>query len=203
MSGTSARGLLGTGAINLYRLAMRARTKAFTLSVAGAFESLGARSVLELPLRIDGERRMRIGSGVYVGSGCWLQAIDDPGSPGDGVAISIGDGTSISGNCVLSAAYSIEIGACALFARGVYIADHSHGYDDPTRPVLAQGITNVAPVVIGDGAWLGENVVVLPGVRIGRGAVVGANAVVTTDVADHAVVVGAPAREVRRFGPGS
>jgi acetyltransferase-like isoleucine patch superfamily enzyme len=203
MSATSARGVLGTGAIGLYRLAVRARTKAFTLTVAGAFESLGARSVLELPLRIDGERRMRIGSGVYIGSGCWLQVVDDANLPGNGVAISIGDGTSIAGNCVLSAASSIEVGAHALFARGVYVADHSHGYDDPARPVLDQGITNVAPVVIGDGAWLGENVVVLPGVRIGRGAVVGANAVVTTDVADHAVVVGAPAREVRRFGPGS
>ena len=39
--------------------------------------------------------------------------------------------------------------------------------EDPRRPVLAQGITRTAPVWIGDGAWLGENVVVGPGVRIG------------------------------------
>ena len=65
--------------------------------------------------------------------------------------------------------------------------------------MLAQGVTRVAPVEIGDGAWLGENVVIGPGVRIGRGAVVGANAVVLQSVPDHAVAVGAPARVVRRF----
>jgi acetyltransferase-like isoleucine patch superfamily enzyme len=66
--------------------------------------------------------------------------------------------------------------------------------------VLAQGVDRIAPVEIGDGAWLGENVVVGPGVRIGRGAVVGANAVVLESVPDHAVAVGAPAHVVRRFG---
>ena len=84
-------------------------------------------------------------------------------------------------------------------ARNVYIADHTHAYDDPAQPVLAQGVTRVEPVEVGDGAWLGENVVVGPGVRIGRGAVVGANSVVLSDVPDHAVAVGAPARIVRQF----
>jgi acetyltransferase-like isoleucine patch superfamily enzyme len=79
----------------------------------------------------------------------------------------------------------------------VYVADHSHAFADTTRAVLDQGIDRVAPVEIGDGAWLGENVVVGPGVRIGRGAVVGANSVVLDDVPDHSVAVGAPARVVR------
>ena len=87
-------------------------------------------------------------------------------------------------------------------ARGVYIADHSHAFADTARPVLEQGITGVAPVEIGDGAWLGENVVVGPGVRVGRGAVVGANSVVLADVPDFAVAVGAPARVVRQLAAG-
>jgi acetyltransferase-like isoleucine patch superfamily enzyme len=64
-------------------------------------------------------------------------------------------------------------------------------------PIIDQGIDRVAPVVIEDGAWLGENVVVCPGVTIGRGAVVGANSVVLHDVPARSVAVGAPAR-VRR-----
>jgi acetyltransferase-like isoleucine patch superfamily enzyme len=52
-------------------------------------------------------------------------------------------------------------------------------------------------VEIGDGALLGQNVVVCPGVRIGRGAVVGANSVVRDDIPDRAIAVGAPARVVR------
>jgi len=53
-------------------------------------------------------------------------------------------------------------------------------------------------VVIGAGAWLGANSVVI-GCRVGDGAVVGAGAVVLEDVPDRAVVVGAPARIVRSF----
>jgi hypothetical protein len=48
-------------------------------------------------------------------------------------------------------------------------------------------------------AWIGEYVVIMPGCRrIGIGAVVGAGSIVTHDVPDFAIVVGAPAR-VRRY----
>jgi acetyltransferase-like isoleucine patch superfamily enzyme len=89
---------------------------------------------------------------------------------------------------------SVTLGRKVLMARNVYIADHRHAFADSAEAVLDQGITEVAPVEICDGAWLGQNVVVGPGVRIGRGAVVGANSVVLKDVPDHAVAVGAPAR---------
>ena len=50
---------------------------------------------------------------------------------------------------------------------------------------------------IGPEAWIGANVVILPGCRrVGIGAVVGAGSVVTKDVADFAIVVGNPAREI-------
>lgn len=55
-----------------------------------------------------------------------------------------------------------------------------------------------SPVVIGHDAWIGHGVVVLPGRRIGTGAVVGAGAIVTRDVAPYTIVVGNPARPVRR-----
>ncbi len=57
--------------------------------------------------------------------------------------------------------------------------------------------SNVRPVTIGDGAWLGQGVVVCPGVNIGRGAVIGAGSVVRHDVPAYTVAVGAPARVVR------
>lgn len=48
------------------------------------------------------------------------------------------------------------------------------------------------------GASLGANCTILPGVTIGAGAMVGAGAVVLDDVPPHTVVVGNPARSVRR-----
>ena len=48
-------------------------------------------------------------------------------------------------------------------------------------------------VLIDDHAWLGDRVIVLPGVRIGRHAIIGAGAVVSKDVPDYAIAVGNPA----------
>ena len=55
------------------------------------------------------------------------------------------------------------------------------------------------PFVLDGGSWLGQNVVVLPGVNIGECAIVGANSVVTKDVPAHSVAVGSPARVTRRW----
>jgi lipopolysaccharide O-acetyltransferase len=181
-----------------YRLAVRVWAKAFSVLSSGAFAEFGSHSVLQPPIRLSGERRIAVGSGVFVGSGSWLQVLDGVDA-GEGVALRIGDGTSIAGNCVLSAARSITLGRRVLVARGVYVADHAHAFGDATRAVLDQGIDRVAAVEIADGAWLGENVVVGPGVHIGRGAVIGANAVVLADVPDRSVAVGAPARVVRHL----
>lgn len=190
--------LAGGAGVATYRAGVRLRDKLFSLAVAGGFHSFGRRSVVQPPVRLKNTDRIAVGEGVFVGGGSWLQVLD--GAPGDGAAIAVGDGTSIVGRCVLSAAASVRLGANVLLARNVYVSDHSHRFDDTARPVLAQGVDKVAPVEIGDGAWLAENVVVLPGVRIGRGAVIGANSVVAEDVPDHCVAVGQPARVVRRFG---
>jgi UDP-2-acetamido-3-amino-2,3-dideoxy-glucuronate N-acetyltransferase len=47
-----------------------------------------------------------------------------------------------------------------------------------------------------EGASIGAGVVVLPGITIGAWAMVGAGAVVTRSVADHALVIGNPARAI-------
>ena len=52
--------------------------------------------------------------------------------------------------------------------------------------------------VIGNDVWIGQNAVVLPGVHIGDGAIIGANSVVGSDVAPYTIVVGNPARVLRR-----
>ncbi len=189
---------VGRSFLTGYRGSARVHRKAFSLLAAGAFARFGTSSVITPPVRIEGEERIAIGSGVFVGTGCWLHvegATDD-------VAIEIGDGTSIGAYSTLSAIHSIRIGRRVLTARHIYISDHSHHFGDPDLPVRDQGFTKIEPVEIGDGAWLGESVVVLPGVRIGRGAVIGAHSVVMSDVPDWGVAVGAPARVVRnRTGP--
>ena len=74
------------------------------------------------------------------------------------------------------------------------IATLNHNMDPARRANLLP-----APVRIGDDAWLGANVTVLPGVTIGNGAVVAAGAVVSRDVEENTVVGGVPARLLRRL----
>jgi len=57
----------------------------------------------------------------------------------------------------------------------------------------------VGPIVIEDGVWIGTGAIILPNVTIGHAAIVGAGAVVTKDVPPCTVVVGVPARPIKRF----
>ena len=52
--------------------------------------------------------------------------------------------------------------------------------------------------VIGNDVWIGQNAVILPGVRIGNGAIIGASSVVGSDVASYTIVAGNPARPIRK-----
>jgi transferase hexapeptide repeat containing protein len=52
--------------------------------------------------------------------------------------------------------------------------------------------------VIGNDAWIGQNAVILPGVHIGDGAIIGANSIVGKNVDPYTIIVGNPARVVRK-----
>jgi maltose O-acetyltransferase len=53
--------------------------------------------------------------------------------------------------------------------------------------------------VLQDNVWLGNRVIVLPGVTIGHDAVVGAGAVVSRDIPPRSVAVGVPAQVIKTF----
>jgi lipopolysaccharide O-acetyltransferase len=55
------------------------------------------------------------------------------------------------------------------------------------------------PVIIGSNVWVGDNVVIVGPVRIGDGVVIGANSVVTSDIPENVIAVGAPARIIKSF----
>ncbi len=55
-----------------------------------------------------------------------------------------------------------------------------------------------ARCVIGHDVWIGHGAIIMPGVSVGIGAVIGSGAVVTHDVEPYSIVVGVPARPVRR-----
>jgi len=53
--------------------------------------------------------------------------------------------------------------------------------------------------MIGEGSWIGTKVSIIGSVRIGKHCVIGANSVVTKDIPDFSVAVGAPAKVIKRY----
>ena len=80
-----------------------------------------------------------------------------------------------------------------------YLTDHDHDWLDPEDPIRFNSRLLATPTRIGDDCWLGEKVAVLRGVTIGRGCIIGAHSVVTRDLPERTVAVGAPARVIRRW----
>lgn len=175
------------GRLRRWNLAWWLASRAWSRWLAREFRSFGAGSVFWLPCSLFGVENISVGELVQVGPGCRMGTLP-------GAELTIGDTTEIvGGSSFFALTAGIEIGRGVLMAWNVQIYDALHASEDRDRPIREQGLMRAGRVRIGDGAWLGANVVVLPGVTIGRNAVIGANAVVTKDVPDYATAVGNPA----------
>ena len=116
---------------------------------------------------------------------------------GESGSLKIGADTCIQPRCQFSAyKAAIEIGCGVQIAPNCAFYPYTHGVA-PGELIRQQPLQTKGGIVIDDDAWLGYGVIVLDGVRIGKGAVIGAGAVVTHDIPDGAIAVGAPARVVK------
>ena len=146
------------------------------------------------PTTIMNERYIRIGDQTMIGPHVALSAGMMPGQTCiTDTVVSIGDRCLIGRGSGIVGHLSIEIGDDVWTGHHVYITDQNHGYDDPDLPISRQ-VQPERPVSIGDGSWIGHGAVVLPGTRIGRNVVIGANSVVSGEIPDYSIAVGAPAR---------
>lgn len=55
------------------------------------------------------------------------------------------------------------------------------------------------PIIIEDDAWIGTGSIIMPNVKIGQGAVVGAASLVTKDVPPFTIVIGIPAKPLKKI----
>ena len=65
-------------------------------------------------------------------------------------------------------------------------------------PPAQYDLPHKGDTVIRNDVWIGQNSVILPGVYIGDGAIIGANSVVGSDVEPYTIVVGNPAKVLRK-----
>ena len=91
----------------------------------------------------------------------------------------------------------IYVGSNTMFAPNVTVATANHPIDAELR---SRGLQYNRDVVIGENAWIGAGVIIVPGVRIGKNSVIGAGSIVTKDVPENVVAVGNPCRVLREIG---
>ena len=122
-------------------------------------------------------------------------------------------GAKIGKNCNICAHTLIEndviVGDRVTIKSGVYLWDGIRVGDDVHLGPNATFSNDLYPrskqpftyplTIIEDGASIGANATLLPGVRIGYRAIIGAGAVVTKDIPDHSVAIGNPAIVTRNL----
>jgi maltose O-acetyltransferase len=111
-----------------------------------------------------------------------------------GSNIHVGSRFYANSGCVFLDCAPITIGDNVQLGPLVQLLAPTHPLDAETRRT---GVESAEPIAIGDDAWLGGGVIVLPGVTIGPRSVIGAGSVVTKDVPADVVAVGNPCRVLR------
>lgn len=185
----------------------------FSTKIKNAFNSIYTTRILKnlkdanngnirYPMYLTGGEYIKIGNNFDCDQRLRLDAIDNFLGEKFCPEIIIGNNVSIQKDCHIGAINKISLGDNVLLASKVYISDHSHGEitkEAILLPPSKRKLYSKGPVIIEDNVWLGENVVVLPGVTIGENTVVGANAVVTKSIPKNSVVGGNPARVIREL----
>jgi acetyltransferase-like isoleucine patch superfamily enzyme len=133
--------------------------------------------------------------GVSIGRGTQIAS----GSQVLGRSLRLGKGCYVARDCYFDCTGEITIGDRVTVGHGVTFVTAEHRIG-PSRCRGGAGVVG-RDIKVMDGAWLGANVTLLPGVTIGRGAVVGAGSVVTRDVAPNDLAAGVPAKAIRQLAP--
>ena len=165
----------------------------------GKFASIGRKSYFIKPIYLAGTKYISMGEKVGIWHNARVEVIDEWKKQHFNPQLIIGDNVNIGQNLHLTCAESVIIEKDVVCSARVTILDNSHVTDDKTLAVLEQNLVT-KPVKICQGAFIGINSTILPGVTIGKHAVVGANSVVTRDVPDFATVAGSPARVIKHGG---
>ena len=165
----------------------------------------GANFWVEPPDLILNPQCLFVGNSFKAAKGLRLWAITEHNGARYQPKITIGANVSLGFDTTLSAIDRINIGDNVLIASGVFITAHNHGQyrgpqsAAPETPPAYRPLHSRGPVIIEANCWIGEHVVILPGVHIGAGCVIGANSVVTHDVPAHTISGGNPSRVLRQF----
>lgn len=161
------------------------------------FKNIGKKSIIIKPLKIT-PKYIYIEENVKILNNARIEGVSSYINNHYNPEIYISSNVSIQQNLHLTCANKISIGKNTAIAANVTITDINHPYKDINIPVEKQPL-EIKEVSIGADSKIYNNCVILPGVSIGKHCVIGANSVVTQDIPDYSVAVGAPAKVIKKY----
>lgn len=103
---------------------------------------------------------------------------------------------------MISAKNCVYLEEDVMLGPSVLITDHSHEFSAVDLPIHAQGLTAGGKVRVERNCWLGHGAAIVctsGELVVGRNSVIGASSVVTRSIPPFSVVVGNPARILKRY----
>ena len=157
------------------------------------FKSIGIPSYIGKPIFISNTKNISCGKRVRIYPGMRVEIVDNNSF------ITIGNNVSIGQNFhIVSYNDNLTIGNDVVIAGNVFITNCDHDYKGPHASVLENQLIG-RHTIIGNGCFIGNNAVILAGSELGAGCIVGANSVVRGIYPSNSVIVGAPAKEVKKY----
>lgn len=149
-------------------------------------------SYIGRPVYLRNISNVYIGKNVRVFPGARIEVIDSNSS------IVIEDNVAIGQNLHITSGGNLVIGANSTILQNVMITNIDHDYTEINIALLQQK-NIIRETSFGEFCFIGYGAVIQAGTILGKQCIVGANSVVRGTFPDYCVIVGAPARIVKRY----
>lgn len=149
-------------------------------------------SYIGKPIFIRNFKRIFIGRRVRIFPGARIEVINKESS------IIFEENISIGQNFHITSGGILVIGKNSTFAENIMVTNIDHDYQEVNKHILEQE-NIIKETKIGENCFVGFGAVIQAGTILGKQCVIGANAVVRGHFPDYSVIVGVPAKIVKRY----
>lgn len=157
------------------------------------FKQIGNFSYMGKPMYLQGTGRVKIGNKVRILPGVRIETYGTEGT------IEIKDNVSIGQNFHITSNRSkLIIGEDTTISGNVFVTNIDHDYKQIGVHILKQDFIT-RETRIGKNCFIGYGVAIQAGTILGKQCIVGANSVVRGEFPDYCVIVGAPAKVVKKY----
>lgn len=179
----------------LHEKLRKLRCKIFILLNKHNFAQFG-KDVFIFDPQVWNPQRIYLGSNLWIGDKVWLAVSSNRADS----KLVIQNKVRIGRFSEIYALQNIILEDGVIAAENVYISDNTHTYNDINKFIRDQEVEYTGDVVIGSGTWIGRNVCIIS-CKIGKNCIIGAYSFVKHDIPDYCIVVGNPARIIKRYNP--